>query len=118
MIRKPRGSNSTPQVSDNEDVATNTTNTTNTVNMNDLTDLPLVLIQHQLVKRGFHPGMVKKWDKPYCLFLLRESEQKSKGTCMRMAKFNTEEDRDKAMKEAEEWDVQYAATRPKRASEF
>ena len=91
--------------------------------INDLMHLPLYLVWHELVKRGFHPGMVRKWDQPYCVFLLRECEAKMKGTtkasvgvCMgkgRQAKkpfYETQEDFDRALRAAKNWDEEYQKT--------
>lgn len=98
--------------------------------INDLMHLPLYLVWHELVKRGFHPGMVRKWDQPYCVFLLRECEAKMKGTTRSTAGvsltkgkqqkkpfYETQEDLDSALEAAKKWDEEYEGNIPQKESD-
>lgn len=39
---------------------------------NDLMHLPIEVLQEELIKRNYYPKMVKKFNKNYCVALLRE----------------------------------------------
>ena len=93
--------------------------------INELMHLPLCLVWHELVKRGFHPGMVRKWDQPYCVFLLRECEARIKGASrssagVSLAKgrqqkkpfYETQEALDEALEEATKWDEEFQKNNP------
>jgi hypothetical protein len=42
--------------------------------INDLMNLPESVIQNELIKRNFHPGIVRTLDFRYCVYLLRECQ--------------------------------------------
>jgi hypothetical protein len=44
--------------------------------VNDLMTLPRDVIEGELVRRGYHPGVLKKLNFNYCVHLLRETQGK------------------------------------------
>ncbi|OHT10516.1 hypothetical protein TRFO_20192 [Tritrichomonas foetus] len=42
--------------------------------INDLTNLPIDLLQMELIKRGYHPGVIKRLDQWYLVSILRETQ--------------------------------------------
>jgi hypothetical protein len=44
--------------------------------VNDLMTLPREVIEQELIRRGYHPGVLTKLPFNYCVFLLRETQGK------------------------------------------